>query len=235
MNGSILIVSRNNLSLTKKAVQSAADQDVPCDIMIVDNASTDGTQQWLQTKNVATVLYTVQISLSACWNQGLKAFWGIGSREVLVINNDVVLRPDTYRLLVSCQEPFITGVSVDRMSQLGNVGDRSPQELITSARPHPDFSCFMISKWTTDKVGYFDTEYFPAYYEDNDYHVRMHRAGVKALCVDVPFLHLGAQTLKTADIGERASIMRATEVNKIRFRRKYGCVPGTPEYDALFA
>jgi GT2 family glycosyltransferase len=202
--------------------------------MVIDNASSGGTQQWLGTKTVATVLHTQQISLSACWNQGLKAFWSIGSREVLVINNDVVLRPDTYRLLVSCQEPFITGVSVDKESQLGNVGDRSPQELMTGAREHPDFSCFMINKWVTDRGLWFDTDYFPAFYEDNAFHVEMHRKGIKALCVNVPFLHLGSQTIKTASMGEREAIMRGAELNKAKFRRKYGCVPGTREYAALF-
>lgn len=235
MSGSILIVSRNNLALTKKAIRSAAEQDVPCDILVVDNFSTDGTQEWLRTKQVATVLLQNRESLSACWNRGLRAFWNIGSREVLVINNDVELRPDTYRLLVSCQEPFITGVSVDKASQLGNVGDRSPQELIQAARNHPDFSCFMITKWVWERGFRFDEEYYPAYAEDSKAHVVLHRIGIRALCIDVPFLHITSATIKNAEPTDRFRIERGAQLNRERFRKEFGCYPGSPEYLGLFS
>ena len=234
VNGSILIVSRNNLALTKKAVRSAAEQDVPCDIMVIDNASTDGTQAWLGTKSAAVVLYTKQVSLSTCWNQGLKAFWGIGSREVLVINNDVILRPDTYRLLVSCQEPFITGVSVDNMAQLGNVGDRSPHELLDSTCPHPAFSCFMISKWVWDRGLRFDESYYPAYAEDCKAHVSMHRMGIKAIAVNLPFYHETSSTLKTCSPSDKFLIERGAQLNREKFKKEFGCYPSTKEYDDLF-
>jgi GT2 family glycosyltransferase len=234
MNGSILCITRNNLALSKRAIKSAAEQDVPYDIMVIDNASTDGTQQWLGVKTVATVLLQAQESLAACWNRGLKAFWNIGAREVLVINNDVILRPDTYRLLVSCQEPFITGVSVNCPHQLGNAGDRSPQELVQKARPHPDFSCAMITKHVWDRVGPFDEKYYPAYGEDADYHVRMHKAGITALCVDVPFYHEGSATLKNSDPAEGFTIRRGADINREYFFHKWKVRIGTPEYYSLF-
>src|SRR5690348_14774835 len=99
MNGSILIITRNSLHLTKLAVKSALAQDVPCDVFVIDNCSLDGTRDWLKTKPVAVAHYSVQKSLAFCWNRGLQTFWKIGARQVLVINNDVVLRPDTYRML----------------------------------------------------------------------------------------------------------------------------------------
>lgn len=236
MNGSILCISRNNLALTKRAVRSAVEQDVPCDIMVIDNASTDGTQQWLGVKSVATVLLQKQESLAACWNRGLKAFWNIGAREVLVINNDVVLRPDTYRLLVSCQEPFITGVSVNCPDQLGNSGDRSLHELMAGARPHPDFSCFMISKyvWDCARGKLFDEAYYPAYAEDSKAHVLMHRIGIKALCVDIPFYHESCGTLKAAAPSDKFGIERGAQLNRERFRKEFGCLPGSVEYQELF-
>jgi GT2 family glycosyltransferase len=234
MSGSILIVSRNSIALTKRTLRSAADQDVPCDILVVDNFSTDGTQEWLRTKNVATVMLQSQESLAACWNRGLKAFWNIGSREVLVINNDVVLRPDTYRLLVSCQEPFITGVSVDKESQMGNVGDRSPQELMESATPHPCFSCYMIRRDVWDKGFRFDESYFPAYAEDSKAHVTLHRMGIRVISVNLPFYHEACGTLKNCSPVEKARIERGAQLNREKFKKEFGCYPGSREYDALF-
>jgi GT2 family glycosyltransferase len=108
-------------------------------------------------------------------------------------------------------------------------------QIPTTSQPHPDFSCFLIHKRVTDKVGWFDEEYTPAFCEDCDYHVRMHRAGIRAVCLDLPFLHHGSMTVKNAESGEQARIKRGADQNRERFRQKYGCLPGTKEYEALFA
>lgn len=234
--GAILMVVRNGISLTKAAVRSALDQDVPCDLMVIDNMSSDGTMQWLRTKKIAVITPQGQLSLSAAWNRGLRAFFHSGYSEVLVINNDVSIREDTYRLLASTPFQFVTAVSVGSLSQVGESGDREGQlsVMITQARPHPDFSCFMIRRHVFEMVGGFEESYYPAYCEDCDYHVRMHRAGIKAVCIDLPFYHAAAQTVKNAGEGEKERIRRGADVNRQMFRRTYGCLPGTPEYQELF-
>jgi len=235
MSGSILIVSRNNLHLTKLAVRSALYQDVPVMVMLMDNYSSDGTLSWMKSKPLIIPIHTEkQLSLAACWNKGLKAFFQSGSDEVLILNNDIEIRPDTYKMLRSMNQPFVTCVSVDTPDRLGVAGDRSPNEILMGARPHPDFSCFMIRREVTNRVGWFDESYYPAYCEDNDYHVRMHRAGVKAICVDLPFLHHAAATVKSAEPGEVDRIKRGAIVNREKFRLQYGCIPGTKEYEELF-
>jgi GT2 family glycosyltransferase len=234
MNGSILIIARNNLHLTKLAVKSAMAQDVICDVLVIDNASTDGTRDWLKTKPVAVSYMPKQKSLSYCWNMGIKAFWGIKAEAVLVLNNDVIITPDTYRTLAATMLPFVTAVGVNDEAQLHKVSGLTNDYMLETARPHPDFSAFMIRKYVTDIVGWFDESYFPAYCEDCQYHVRMHRAGVQALCINVPFLHMGAQTLANAEPGEASRIRRYADDNREKFRREFGCLPGTPEYERLF-
>ena len=234
MTGAILFVARNCLHLTKIAVRSAQIQDTPCDILVIDNASTDGTSQWLRTKDVAFIPLAKQESLAACWNRGLRTLWSVGYTSALVCNCDIELRPDTLSTLEAMDLPFVSCVSVGDGSQLGTPGDRNIRDLLAKKREHPDFSCFLIRKEVTSKVGWFDEEYYPAYCEDSSYHVRMHRAGVTAYCVDLPFLHLGAQTVKTATPEERIKIERGAEANRKRFQAKYGCLPGSPEYYNLF-
>lgn len=237
MMGSILIVSRNNLHLTKRAVASAVDQDSPCNVMVIDNASNDGTREWLRTKKVTGVNLTERQSLSACWNMGLKALWCNSYSPVLVLNNDVEIRTDTYSVLrkflyTDPHAKFVTGVSVrtylemEKPIEIGDVMDR--------ASPHPDFSCFMIDKGVYSTVGEFDEQFYPAFYEDNDYHVRMHRAEIEAVSIPLPFLHHGSQTLANAHPMEAAFIRNGAANCKDYFKSKYGCVPSTPEYDALF-
>lgn len=240
MIGSILVVARNNSYLTKVAVNSALAQDTECNVLVINNDSEDGTGDWLKTKPVSVITYPRQESLSKCWNDGLaslfKEAWPTPSKvqTALVINNDVELRRDTYRMLAELEHAFVTAVSVNCQDQVGFNGDRDKSDLIKSMRPHPDFSCFMISKNTFELVGNFNESYFPAYCEDCDYHVRVHRAGIEAVCVDLPFYHAGAQTLESADLGEQARIKRGADANREKFRRQYGCLPGSPEYANLF-
>jgi GT2 family glycosyltransferase len=232
MNGSILIIARNCLNLTKLAVKSALAQDVPCDVMVIDNASDDGTSQWLRTKPVIDVSLTPQQSLAACWNRGLKAFFDAGATEILVLNNDVEIASDTYRLLSILGGPFVTGVGIGDIEQF-----KVAHNLLVPGeqRPHPDFSCFMIRPEVFEMVGKFDEDYYPAYCEDCDYHVRMHRAGVNAVCVDLPFYHHASGTLKNASPAEQSRIRRGADNNRERFRKKYGCLPGSVEYQKLFS
>lgn len=231
--GSILFVARNNIHLTKRAVESALEQDIPSDILIVDNASTDGTKQWLAGQDVSTVTLGAQASLAACWNIGLMTFFQAGRTHVLVCNTDIELRRDAYRLLLAHGGPFVTCVSVDSRDRMGEYGDREARESL-GERPHPDFSCFLIRAETVVKAGWFNEDYYPAFVEDCEYHVRMHRAGVRAVCIDVPFLHHGSATIKNASQAERNAIARGADANRARFKATYGCLPGTKEYQEMF-
>ncbi len=231
--GSILFVARDNLALTRQAVTSAQQQDIPCDILVVDNCSTDGTKQWLVGQDVGVISLAMQASLSACWNMGLATFFQLGRSHVLVCNTDIELRPDAYRLLLAHGGPFVTCVSVDERERMGTYGDREGREDL-GEREHPDYSAFLIRSEVIERVGWFNEDYWPAYGEDAEFHVRCHRAGVRAVCIDVPFLHHGAATLKNADPAEANKIRRGADANRARFKQTYGCSIGSPEYYQLF-
>jgi len=72
-------------------------------ILVVDNASTDGTSRWINTTlNTVLISLATQHSVAQCWNLALdwafhKKTWPV--EEVLVVNNDTELRPDTYATL----------------------------------------------------------------------------------------------------------------------------------------
>lgn len=229
----ILIVAKNNLHLTKNAVRTALYQDLPCDLFVIDNNSYDGTKEWLRTKKqVAYMSYAEDKSLAFCWNRGLTALYNTGATEVLVLNNDVEILPTTYSLLNWVNRPFVTAVGINSRDQF------KPMDILSvplHTRPHPDFSCFMIRPEVVDKVGGFNEDYFPAYVEDSEFHVRMHRAGIEAVCVDIPFFHAGAQTLANATPRDAAKIRHGADANRQRFKMAYGCLPGTKEYEELFS
>lgn len=230
--GFIAIIGRNNLHLTKKAVATALAQDIPCDVLLLDNASSDGTAEWSATKSLCRISLATQVSLAECWNIALQCAWKAGREHAMVLNNDVEIRADAYRLLLAHGGPFVTCVSVDTKERMGVANDREAVDFVP--RPHPDFSAWLIRRYVTDKVGWFNEDYWPAMAEDCEYHIRMHRAGVEAVCVDVPFLHHGSATVKNCDPAERIKIQRGADRNRERFRSVYGCLPGTPAYYKLF-
>lgn len=45
-----VVVTYNRLEFLKRCVNSLHKQTVPCDILVVDNASTDETAQWLESQ-----------------------------------------------------------------------------------------------------------------------------------------------------------------------------------------
>lgn len=230
----VVIVTRNGLALTKKTLASVIAQDVPVEILVVENNSSDGTAQYLNAKRLTVIHAPEQWALAKCWNVALQCLWKAGWDRAIVLNNDLVLRPDSARLMDAYDKPFVTLVSVDSEDQLGEPGDRTVEELRAVERPFPDFSAFMISKSVTDKIGWFDEAYYPAFCEDWDWHWRMEKAGIKAVCCGLPFLHFGSSTVKSAQPGERERIQRGAAQNRDYFFKKFGVRGGTPEYYAHF-
>jgi len=85
-----------------------------------------------------------------------------------------------------------------------------------------------------EKVGKFDECFEGGYVEDCAYHVRMHRAGVYAYTIGIPFYHVGAGTIKNASPKEAKEISERAHNNREVFKGMYGCYPGTIEYYKLF-
>jgi len=229
----IIVLARNNLHLTKKAIASFRKQDIPVEILLVDNQSTDGTSQWANTQSDLGYIYNdPPKSFAASWNQGLWYWFSHGAEYCLVVNNDVELRPDTYRHLLADGGGFVTAVGVREWPEPWVELESGPDPL--RKRSHPDFSCLLIRRETYELVGKFDECFKVAYCEDSSYHVRMHRVGINAVCLDLPFLHHGAQTVKNADPKEVRMVQLQADENRKLFKKMYGFAVGSKEYYESF-
>lgn len=186
----------NCLELTQAAIDSICQ---PCKIILIDNASTDGTPRWGEKMHNEKLLYGKTIhyirnndmkSVAASWNQGLRlAFDDPECEYVAVLNNDIVLHPKTLDHLCKFMDKtgylMVTGDNIkDRMSieQLLSLDlpmpftDFDTWPIEGWRAEGPDFSCYMISRETIRVIGWFDENFLGAYCEDQDYHARLDRA-----------------------------------------------------------
>lgn len=234
--GNVLLVCRNSLTYTKACVDSILKQSEPVNPLVIDNASTDGTSLWLRSSavDISTVSVPFPLSVSQAWNLGLEWFWRAGAQEALVLNNDTEISPLTYSVLRHYLNKHGHGVVTGGGADTRELYEVPFPEEWTETN-HPHFSCFMIAKWAWEKVGGFDEGCVGAYTEDNIFHVEAHRKGVSCVRIELPFLHHTNCTIKDSEPAEVKRIQQFAHNNRQRFFERYGCLPGTPEYDALFA
>lgn len=234
----VLVPCHNNAALLQDCIKSVLAQDIPVRILAINNGSKDNVPRilaGLDNQHVVVNAYP-QLGVAGAWNYGANFLFnsqgGPKANQTLVINQDVVLRPDTYRSLANEGAEFVTAVSTNQMDKLYE--PRESQCPGNGRRPHPDFSCFLISSDCFKRVGEFDTEFYPAWFEDNDYHIRAARAGLELYCIDLPFYHYAAGTMKTASEYDKAHYYGPGFLkSKERFQQKWGVLPGTKEYEEL--
>lgn len=243
MTNWILCPCRDNLPFTKAAVKTFLAQDISdIKVLLVDNGSVDGTGAWARAQDRRKLTYwcpPVPFSVAETWNRGLRFILeDLACEYTLVVNNDVELRPDTYKWLLADGGGFVTAVgTTDPRKILPHkgpefVGRYTPPK--DEKRPHPDFSCYLIRKEVYAKVGRFDEKFQGAYAEDWDYHCRLHQAGITAECIDLPFLHYGAATANAEDANGQLAIHTQARLNRDYFEKKWGMRGGTKEYYDFF-
>jgi len=91
-NYTVTFATLNCLDYTKKCVDSLLASGVDASrIVAVDNASSDGTPEYLKKRGLGAAIFNRQnLSCGAAWNQGILAQQ---SEWTIVMNNDIVVAP----------------------------------------------------------------------------------------------------------------------------------------------
>jgi GT2 family glycosyltransferase len=159
-------------------------------VIVVDNASTDGTAAVVRQTfpSVGLIANTANVGLAPALNQGLRAC--ADATYVLLMNSDIKVRPNTLGPMMDYLDghPQVAGVSV----QLVNP-DGSRQKFRTAFGPvlFPErldrtfpvtffgttFHMGRRAIYNQDQVGEFD-EYYFFFNEDLDWSIRAHRKGL---------------------------------------------------------
>lgn len=240
---SIVVVTYNNLDLTRSCLQSLDEHNnyAPLEIIVVDNASVDGTKEflseWVNTaQNRKLILNEENRGFSAANNQGLAAANG---EYLVILNNDTYVTPGWVRTLVKhLQRDKSLGLIGPVTNNIGNeakidIAYASMNEMLeTSARytrrhigqifplSTAAFFCVMMSRSVYVRTGPLDEAFGRGFFEDDDYCRRIEQLKLRIVCAKDVFIHhhLSASfnKLKSQD---RQSLF---ERNKAIYEAKWG-------------
>lgn len=201
----VLIVNYNTETLLKDCLQSLFQHrtSVPFEVIVVDNASTDGSVRMLEAFPQVRLIRSEE-------NLGFAGGNNLGLREstadyTLLLNSDTLVLDGALDALVNAmeQDPRI-GILGGKLLN----PDRSPQPSCVPMRfPLPYSSperdcealwvsgaCLLIRRETLAEIGFLDEAFFYTG-EDFDWGLRARKAGWKVrFCATAPVVHLGAKT-----------------------------------------
>lgn len=148
-------------------------------------------------------------------NLGCARSWNLMAQRVLLAEDDA--------LLIAADDVSFEADAIE--SALG-VMESGDYDFVT---PEPGgFSCFLVRKRLFDKVGMFDEQFWPAYFEDNDFHRRMTLSGIVTEARAMgryDHVNKGSQTVATFTRAEKMEHNKRFEANRDRYVAKWGGLP----------
>ncbi|OUM98939.1 MAG: glycosyl transferase family 2 [Paenibacillaceae bacterium ZCTH02-B3] len=235
---SIVIPTCNQLGVLKLCISSIMRHTgVPHEIIVTDNASTDGTEAYLR-ELAGRVRYRRLES-----NRGFAGAVNVGlmmarGTTIAVLNNDTIVTENWLSNMLACLNgdsrigmvgPVTNIISNDE--QRVPVSYRNTRELAVFAarnnRPDPARwapadrlmgFCLLFRRETLEQVGYFDEGYKIGNFEDVDFNVRVQLLGKRLMIArDAYIHHFGSVSIRA--LGGRAA--QITRLNEAYFREKW--------------
>jgi GT2 family glycosyltransferase/glycosyltransferase involved in cell wall biosynthesis len=240
---SVVVLTYNNLDLTRACVDSLLRwSDYPnLEIIVVDNASTDGTPAYLrqlheENPKIKLLLNDRNLGFASGNNVGLE----IATGEYLVmLNNDTVVTPGwVLTLLRHLQSDSSIGLVGPVTNNIGNqakinITYNKPEEMLALSMEHTTmrmgqripirtaaFFCVMMSSKVFKQIGLLDENFGRGFFEDDDYCRRAEKLGLSIVCAEDVFIHhhLSASFNKMGN-GEKEKLFNN---NKAYYESKWG-------------
>lgn len=245
---SVVVVSYNQWHLTERCLASleANSDSQSLDVIVVDNGSKDETPTQLglwaaQAPGRRRVIANEgNLGFGGAVNQGLAAATG---DFLVVLNNDTIVSPGWARgLRRHLENDTGLGIVCPITNNIGNeaqvvLAGTTPAEVFASAKRYSlaksghtlpltiaAFFCVMMPRAVYARIGDLDEQFFPGYFEDDDYCLRVKAAGWEIACAEDVFVYheLSASFDQEGAARKHAIFMR----NKALFEAKWG--PWTP-------
>ncbi len=222
---SIVMVAWNNKDYLGPCLDSLYDSqlDATFDVVVVDNGSTDGSQQMLREKypEVLIIQNEGNVGLGKASNQGIQATRG---EFVLLFNNDTLVNKAALDGMVNLmrQKPDAGAVGITLLNGDGsfqsgyggfsNLWEEFLIAIQVGERIWPGYplqgksqgiqtvgwmssACLLVRRKTFDQIGLLDESYF-IYGDETDLQYRMKQAGWKAYYIpDLNIIHFGGRSM----------------------------------------
>ncbi|MBB6736009.1 glycosyltransferase family 2 protein [Cohnella zeiphila] len=234
---SIIIPTYNQLDLLNLCLNSITENtDLPYEVIVIDNASTDGTGEYLRRMS-GQVRFRVLDS-----NRGFAGAINIGlmmakGTTILLLNNDTLVTEHWLENMLACLN------SDDRIGMVGPItnyisGDqqvdvpyRDVSEMPAFARenniPNPERwrrtdrlvgFCLLFRRELFRQIGYFDEGFEIGNFEDDDFNIRVRMLGKSLVVAEDAFIHhFGSVSMKA--LGDR--FMLVNDRNQQHFKDKW--------------
>ena len=222
-NASAVVLNYRTAEQTWLAVRSLqTSRTRPSEILIVDNASGDGSAGRLRRslEGVRVIESPTNAGFSGGCNIGIRAALDGGAEYILLLNSDVVLAPDAIGhmaaamerhpgigivapVLLSREEPdHVSSAGISFSRQTGRMRHRAAGRRVAALEPGPVqivdavSGCVMlIRRAVFERAGLLDEAYFFSF-EDIDFCLRARDAGFQTGCVqDAVGYHEGGRTI----------------------------------------
>lgn len=163
--------------------------------------------------------------LSRAWNLGIEKAIELRYEKFYLPNTDIILKDYSLRNAINhlgFGHDFIAMNAHTSMVMFAT--DNGLNNSIYEVKNHDmSFSSFVMTRFLYNKIGKFDEQFTPAYYEDVDYLNRIKQAGIKAYRVsNAPFYHYTQGTIKTATQLEQNDYFDYLKANKQKYINKWG-------------
>ncbi|MBW3493262.1 glycosyltransferase family 2 protein [Bacillus sp. FDAARGOS_1420] len=235
---SIIILTHNQLQYTKECIHSIRKYTVQeeYELIVVDNASMDGTVEWLQKQPDITLIKNLEnMGFPRGCNQGISTAKG---ENILLLNNDVIVTEQWLTNLLKCLYakentaavgPVTNNASyystihtcyggIQEMQEFASLYNQSDENKWEERMKLIGF-CMLIKKTVLDEIGLLDERFTPGNYEDDDLSLRMFEKGYKLyLCRDTFIHHYGSMSWKE-DVSKFSMILNE---NDRKFYDKWG-------------
>jgi len=247
---SVVVVTYGGLELTKACLDSLLHGETwpRLEVLVVDNASTDGTPEYLRNlvladPRVRCILNPENRGFAAANNQGVREARG---EVVVLLNNDTVVPPGLMgRLVAHLRRDRTIGLLCPTTNFCGNEARVEPSYdsgasgavplaamsafAARRAREHRGrifdigvaaMYCVAMRKGVSDQVGPLDEAYGVGMFEDDDFAVRMREAGYRVVCAEDAYVHhVGQGAFRKLSPAEYDALWKK---NQAYFEKKWG-------------
>jgi len=176
-------------------------------IYIVDNGSQNIKNQVADMPNVVLMEQTENLGVAQSWNLLCNEIFK-NHDYALILNDDIYLGVKTW--------------------EIHSILENYKSDFYVTTQ---DWCAFILPKKTFKKVGDFDSKFFPAYYEDNDYHYRMKLLGMKYLQTPYinPHIYRASMTIE-----KNPELRKFIQDNKDYYEKKWGGLPSKETFKKPF-